>query len=244
MSSERPRWKEFDAVRSTLMNLALFQDTFVPPPPPSSPPTSGGPGKPDTKAIEREGPDVVVGKGLMSSLLALILSSSFTLTGSANCEELLPSQLLDRENSSKPTKIERRGGKTSSSGAIFLHKVGLFGPDIDRDPIEPFTLYGDIAKKFFIENLDESGKIVSRRKGFTTTVCINAVEQSQDNPGVIGLPLSAKADRFGEPTCVEVFGQVSRRKKWPPFVFELSNRIVFETFSTHLSLSVSLSLSL
>jgi len=84
-------------------------------------------------------------------------------------------------------------------------KVGLFGSGIERDPIEPFTLYGDIVKKFFIENLDETGKILSRRKGFTATVCINAVEQSADTPGV-GM-LSKIGNGFGEPTCIEVIGQ-------------------------------------
>jgi hypothetical protein len=86
-------------------------------------------------------------------------------------------------------------------------QVGLFEPKIERDPVEPFTLYGDVVKKFFIENLDETGKIVSRRKGFTTTVCINAVEQSKETPQVIGLPQQAKVDSFGGPTCVEVIGQ-------------------------------------
>lgn len=39
--------------------------------------------------------------------------------------------------------------------------------EIGRDPIEPFTLYGDVMKKFFIENLDDTGKV---REGRETLV--------------------------------------------------------------------------
>ncbi|QDZ18192.1 hypothetical protein HOP50_01g06950 [Chloropicon primus] len=79
---------------------------------------------------------------------------------------------------------------------VGLAHVGLFGPDIEKDPIEPFTLYGEIVKKFFIENLDETGKIKSRSKGFTSQVCIE------------GLPISVpQKDEYGVPTCVEVVGQ-------------------------------------
>ncbi len=90
---------------------------------------------------------------------AAAVALSLSVAGHASCREEDARALLQRPEQTQ--------------------KVGLFefGSGITRDPIEPFTLYGDIVKKFFIENLDETGKILSRRKGFTTTVCINAVEQ-------------------------------------------------------------------
>merc|ERR1711981_74061 len=50
-------------------------------------------------------------------------------------------------------------------------------------------------------SLDETGKIVSRRKGFTTTVCITAADVSPQVAGPEAL------EEFGETTCVEVVGQ-------------------------------------
>jgi hypothetical protein len=41
-------------------------------------------------------------------------------------------------------------------------------PTEEKDPVEPFTLYGSIFKKYLIEDLVE-GKIVGRRKGFTAS---------------------------------------------------------------------------
>ena len=86
-----------------------------------------------------------------------------------------------------------RGGLVSTGAAPFPHqRLGrgiagallslslVFGPgpgaaqaslfdfsEIGRDPIEPFTLYGDVMKKFFIENLDDTGKV---REGRETLV--------------------------------------------------------------------------
>merc|ERR1719426_556793 len=127
-----------------------------------------------------------IGRGLASSALAATLSLAFA--GGAICGET-------------------RGGAVGFGG-FRETAVGLFGPDIDRDPVEPFTLYGDVSKKFYIDNLDEKGKIVGRRRGFTATVCITAAGQSQESPNYAnGLPLSENVDRFGAPTCIEVVGQ-------------------------------------
>ena len=89
----------------------------------------------------------------------------------------------------------------SLSFANDAKSAGFFGTGIEKDPVPPFTLYGDASKKFFIENLDETGKIVSRRKGFTTTVCITAADVSPQVAGPEAL------EEFGETTCVEVVGQ-------------------------------------
>lgn len=55
----------------------------------------------------------------------------------------------------------------------------------DRDPVEPFTLFGTTAKKYLIEQLDGE-KVVSRRKGFTVQTCVAGYASSQESPELNG----------------------------------------------------------
>lgn len=55
----------------------------------------------------------------------------------------------------------------------------------DRDPVEPFTLFGTTAKKYLIEQLDGE-KVVSRRKGFTVQTCVAGYAGSEESPELNG----------------------------------------------------------
>ncbi|KAG2498856.1 hypothetical protein HYH03_003048 [Edaphochlamys debaryana] len=75
-----------------------------------------------------------------------------------------------------------------------------------RDPITPFTLYGTTYKKYLIEQLDGE-KIVSRKKGFTATTCIGAVEVTKETPQFQMLTTPDKALYAKEPICRKAEGQ-------------------------------------
>ncbi|DBB09762.1 TPA: hypothetical protein ACH3X3_001396 [Trebouxia sp. C0006] len=60
-----------------------------------------------------------------------------------------------------------------------------------NDPVNPFTLFGNTRKKFLIEIL-EGTKVISRKKGFTTTTCVSGVAIGQQTKQFDNLPESAK----------------------------------------------------
>lgn len=63
-----------------------------------------------------------------------------------------------------------------------------------RDPVEPFTLYGTTVKKYLIEKLGGASgeKVLSRKKGFTVDTCVGALAASAEDPTVTGLPTGEK----------------------------------------------------
>ena len=52
----------------------------------------------------------------------------------------------------------------------------------DKDPVPPFTLYGNVSKTFIIETL-RGEDVVSRQRGVTVRACATAVPESADRPG-------------------------------------------------------------
>lgn len=70
----------------------------------------------------------------------------------------------------------------------------------EKDPVEPFTLYGSIFKKYVIEQLVD-GKVISRKKGLTANACVNALEASRETPELQRLPIDLKVNVIGNPSC-------------------------------------------
>jgi hypothetical protein len=57
----------------------------------------------------------------------------------------------------------------------------------DKDPIEPFSLFGTVYKKYVIEVFDESGRqIIGRKKGFTAEACVDVVSEKMQRFRVSG----------------------------------------------------------
>ena len=64
-------------------------------------------------------------------------------------------------------------------------QAGLFGGGDDKDPIEPFSIFGTVYKQYVIEILDESGRaIIGRQKGFTAEACIDLLTAEQQRYSV------------------------------------------------------------
>eukprot|EP00271_Cylindrocystis_brebissonii_P007815 TRINITY_DN2159_c0_g1_i4.p1 TRINITY_DN2159_c0_g1~~TRINITY_DN2159_c0_g1_i4.p1 ORF type:complete len:446 (+),score=36.47 TRINITY_DN2159_c0_g1_i4:941-2278(+) len=92
----------------------------------------------------------------------------------------------------------------------------LFGqPSVEKDPIEPFTIYASVFKKYLIENIVD-GRIVSRKKGFTASVCVNILEESRETPQLQGVPAGLKVNLIGEPACAKGEGQTREESCTPP----------------------------
>eukprot|EP00892_Ulva_mutabilis_P003182 jgi/Ulvmu1/12865/UM098_0050.1 len=72
--------------------------------------------------------------------------------------------------------------------------------DSFNDPVDPFTLYGTVFRKYLIEKL-EGEKVVSRKKGITTVVCTSALPAALETPEVQFLPLGEKARLAGNAQC-------------------------------------------
>ncbi|MCO5555164.1 hypothetical protein L7F22_008707 [Adiantum nelumboides] len=73
-------------------------------------------------------------------------------------------------------------------------------------------LFGN--KRYFIENIIE-GKVVSRRKGFTSTACVNALDADKETPELQGVPASLKVIIIGEPQCAKIEGQSREETCFP-----------------------------
>ena len=64
-------------------------------------------------------------------------------------------------------------------------QAGLLGGGDDKDPIEPFSIFGTVYKQYVIEILDESGRaIIGRQKGFTAEACIDLLTAEQQRYSV------------------------------------------------------------
>ncbi|KAH7438586.1 hypothetical protein KP509_04G021900 [Ceratopteris richardii] len=98
------------------------------------------------------------------------------------------------------------GPHFSDDLAFAFDWFGNSSSSIEKDPVEPFTLYGSVFKKYFIENIVE-GKVVSRRKGFTTTACVNALDADKEVPELQGVPAGLKVVIIGEPQCAKSEGK-------------------------------------
>ncbi|KAG0585508.1 hypothetical protein KC19_2G017600 [Ceratodon purpureus] len=96
------------------------------------------------------------------------------------------------------------GGAAAGEPAMAF---GWFGsPEVEKDPVEPFTIYGSILKKYLIEDVVEN-KVVGRRKGFTASACVNALDASKETPELQGVPAGLKVTIIGEPACAKGQGQ-------------------------------------
>jgi hypothetical protein len=88
--------------------------------------------------------------------------------------------------------------------------AGLFAPIEDstideRDPIEPFVVYGSNFKQYLIEQLDGE-KIVARKRGFTVDACTGVVPASRETPGFAGLSPGEKVEASGNSVCRRAAG--------------------------------------
>ena len=64
-------------------------------------------------------------------------------------------------------------------------RAGLFGGGEEKDPIEPFSIFGTVYKQYVIDILDDSGRaIVGRTKGFTAEACVDLLTAEQQRYSV------------------------------------------------------------
>ncbi|XP_057847909.2 uncharacterized protein LOC131057764 isoform X5 [Cryptomeria japonica] len=70
---------------------------------------------------------------------------------------------------------------------------------LEKDPVQPFTIYGSISKKYCIEQLVD-GKVIGRKKGLTANVCRETLELQR-------LPIDVKVNIIGDPSCEKGEGQ-------------------------------------
>lgn len=82
--------------------------------------------------------------------------------------------------------------------------LDIFGND--RDPVEPFTLFGTTSKKYVIEQLDGE-KIVARRKGITVQTCVAGYASSELSPELNGAATRDKVYSSPLKTCRKSEGQ-------------------------------------
>lgn len=61
-------------------------------------------------------------------------------------------------------------------------------------------------KKYLIEDVVDN-KVVGRRKGFTASTCVNALDASKETPELQGVPAGLKVTIIGEPSCAKGQGQ-------------------------------------
>jgi hypothetical protein len=110
----------------------------------------------------------------------------------ASCSPLQQQQRQQQRGGSSSTTTTSSGGGALAASSL-ADVAALFGGDPvpERDPVEPFTLYGTSSKKYVIEQLDGS-KVVARKRGFTVSACISAIPQSQETPEFQGLPTGEK----------------------------------------------------
>jgi hypothetical protein len=65
--------------------------------------------------------------------------------------------------------------------------ANLFDAPEEKDPIEPFSVFGHVYKKYVIDILDDTGRqIVGRKKGFSAEACVDVISASQQRFRVPG----------------------------------------------------------
>jgi hypothetical protein len=94
-------------------------------------------------------------------------------------------------------RVQREGGSGGLAVGLVTMAAVLFGvpavhalgfPGTYDEPVQPFTAYGTLFKKLVIEDLDEGGHILRRRRGVTTVACVSTVAQAEETPQFQGLP--------------------------------------------------------
>lgn len=110
------------------------------------------------------------------------------------------------------------------AGAFSLFGGGGGRGEEEKDPIEPFTIYGSVFKKYLIEEIEE-GRIVGRKKGFTASACVNILEESRETPQLQGVPAGLKVTLIGEPSCAKGEGQTRESSCEAPCTLACSNAI-------------------
>ena len=66
--------------------------------------------------------------------------------------------------------------------------AGVFDKPEEKDPVEPFSVFGSVSKKYVIDVLDEETgrQIVARKKGFTAEACVDVIAERQQRFRVPG----------------------------------------------------------
>lgn len=90
--------------------------------------------------------------------------------------------------------------------AVTPAHAGVFDKAEEKDPVEPFSVFGSVYKKYVIDVLDEATgrQIVGRKKGFTAEACVDVISERQQRFRVPGEGGSLAP---GGPTSVAVYQQ-------------------------------------
>ena len=72
--------------------------------------------------------------------------------------------------------------------AVTPAHAGVFDSPEEKDPVEPFSVFGSVYKKYVIDVLDEATgrQIVGRKKGFTAEACVDVISERQQRFRVPG----------------------------------------------------------
>lgn len=57
--------------------------------------------------------------------------------------------------------------------------------------------------------------MISRKKGFTSTACVNALDANKETPELQGVPAGLKVVIIGEPVCSKIEGQTREETCFP-----------------------------
>ena len=113
-----------------------------------------------------------------------------------------PSQIPERDRAAldfPPSSLASRCAASAAAVALTLTlaaspaSAGLFDPPEEKDPVEPFSVFGTVYKKYVIDVLDEATgrQIVGRKRGFTAEACVDVISERQQRfrvPGEGGSP--------------------------------------------------------
>lgn len=126
------------------------------------------------------------------------------LVSAASCSAMLTAMITCSPPSmaAPPTTLA-----CSPSAAVHLPPIASLFDALngDRDPVEPFTLFGTTAKKYLIEQLDGE-KVVSRRKGFTVQTCVAGYSSSEESPELNGAATRDKVYASSRKVCRKTEG--------------------------------------
>lgn len=108
-----------------------------------------------------------------------------------------PSQIPERDRAAldfPPSSLASRCAASAAAVALTLTlaaspaSAGLFDPPEEKDPVEPFSVFGTVYKKYVIDVLDEATgrQIVGRKRGFTAEACVDVISERQQRFRVPG----------------------------------------------------------
>lgn len=102
-------------------------------------------------------------------------------------------RVLDKPSPPPRTALERCGVVAVSlalsvSLAAAPANAGLFTSADEKDPIEPFSIFGTVYKRYVINVMDEATgrQIVGRKKGFTAEACVDVISEREQRFRVPG----------------------------------------------------------